>query len=374
MEGCSTRRRSADSVRDAILQGLALGLTVTALWWLGHNAVASLERHGISLGFGFLRQPANFAIGDTAWLSFSPENSVGRAILVGLLNTALVSALGCVLAIALGFFVGVLRLSPNPAVGGLARAGVEVLRNTPLLLLLLLLAASWHGLPRAERALHPAPGVFLSDRGLMLPVIRVSGLTVWLGVATLAAVVLRRALGRLGWRVAVMAAVAGVVSLVVRRPVVQVARLDGFNFTGGTTLSPEFAALLAALVLHQSAHISEVVRGAILAVPRGQRDAARALGLSRLQVLRLVTVPLALRAMVPLLATNCVSLIKNSSLAVAVGFPDVVSVLNTVGNQTGHNVETMLMMMVLYLSLSFAAAGALNRYNTAVLARGAPAK
>jgi general L-amino acid transport system permease protein len=370
----SSFTRSHGAIRALILQGLTLGLTVTALWWLGHNAVAGLTRHGLSLGFGFLKQPANFAIGDTAGLRFSPEDSIRWAIVVGLANTALVSGLGCVLAIALGFCIGVVRLSPNPAVGGLARAGVEVLRNTPLLLLLLLLVASLQGLPTAERALHPVPGVFLSDRGLVLPEIRVSGLTVWLGVAALAAVLGRRVFGRAGWRVAVAPALACVISLVVRHPSVQVARLDGFNFTGGTTLSPEFAALLAALVLHQSAHISEVVRGALLAVPRGQRDAARALGLSRFQVLRLVTIPLALRAMVPLLATNCVSLIKNSSLAVAIGFPDVVSILNTSGNQTGHNIETMFMMVALYLSLSLAVTGALNRYNTAILARGAVAK
>jgi general L-amino acid transport system permease protein len=355
------------------VQGVAVALTVAALWWLGHNIVVSLARHGLSLGFGFLNQPANFAVEDTAWLRFSPEQSIGRAILAGLLNTALVSALGCVLAIAVGFVVGVLRLSPHPAVGGLMRAGVELIRNTPLLLLLLLVATSLQGLPPAASALHPAPGVFLSNRGLVVPTIRVSGLTLALAGAALALAVWHRALGRVGWRGAALAAAAGVASLVLRRPTVQIPRLEGFNFTGGTTLSPEFAALLAALVLHQAAHISEVVRGALFAVPRGQRDAARALGLSPWQVLRLVTLPLALRAMVPLLASNCVSLVKNSSLAVAIGFPDVVSVLNTSGNQTGHNVETMLLMVGLYLSLSVAVAVALNRYNTALLARGAPA-
>ena len=157
-------------------------------------------------------------------------------------------------------------------------------------------------------------------------------------------------------------------SMLVRHPSVEAAHLVGFNFVGGTTLSPEFAALLSALVLHHAAHISEVVRGAILSVPRGQRDAARALGLSRFQTLRMVTIPLALRAMVPLLATSCVSLIKNSSLAVAIGFPDVVSILNTTGNQTGHNIETMCIMIVVYLSLSLAVAAALNRYNTSLLA------
>lgn len=362
--------------RAAALQGLGLGLTAAVLWWLARNTAASLDRHGITLGFRFLAQPANFQIGDTAWLPFSPDDSVARAIAVGLLNTARVSVLGCVLAVALGFVVGVLRLSDNPALRGLMRAGVEVIRNTPLLLLLLFLAASLHGLPPARHALEPLPGWYLSDRGLVLPAVHLSATARWLLAALLGALVLRRRAGTAGWPLVAAAAAALAIALIVRRPTVSSAHLAGFNFIGGTTLSPEFAALLAALVLHHAAHISEVVRGAILAVPRGQRDAARALGFSRLQRLRLVTLPLALRAMVPLLATNCVSLIKNSSLAVAIGFPDVVSILNTTGNQTGHNIETMVIMIVVYLSLSLAVAAALDRYNAALLrvAPGATAR
>jgi general L-amino acid transport system permease protein len=361
-------RPSATRTRRAlIVQGLTFGVTAAVLWWLAHNMSASLERRGLSLGFGFLGQPANFEIGDTAWLRFSPEQSIGRAIIVGLLNTARVSALGCVLAIAIGFIVGVLRLSHNPALRGVMRSGVEVIRNTPLLLLLLFLYTSLQGLPSASHALEPAPGWFLSDRGLVVPSIAFSGTTTWLAGLLVVALVLRRRLATTGKRVIAALVAAIALSMVIRHPSVETAHLIGFNFVGGTTLSPEFAALLVALVLHHAAHISEVVRGAILSVPRGQRDAARALGLSRLQVLRMVTIPLALRAMVPLLATSCVSLIKNSSLAVAIGFPDVVSILNTTGNQTGHNIETMCIMMVVYLSLSLAVATALNRYNTTLL-------
>jgi general L-amino acid transport system permease protein len=353
--------------RDAWVQGLAFGVTGAALWWLTHNTAASLDRHGISLDLDFLSRPANFDIGDTAWLHYSPENSVGRAVLVGLVNTARVSALGCVLAISFGFVVGVLRLSRNPALRGVMRAGVELIRNTPLLLLLLLLSASLHGLPSAPNALHPAPGWYLSNRGLVVPSIGISAISAGLAVAVLVSLGLRRRFGAFGWRVVATMVLSLVLSLVIRRPTVETAQLNGFNFTGGTTLSPEFAALVAALVLHHAAHISEVVRGAILAVPRGVRDAARALGLSRFQTLRLVTLPLALRAMVPLLATNCVSLIKNSSLAVAIGFPDLVSILNTTGNQSGHNIETMGVMIAVYLTLSLSVAAALNRYNVTLL-------
>jgi general L-amino acid transport system permease protein len=143
--------------------------------------------------------------------------------------------------------------------------------------------------------------------------------------------------------------------------------LSGFNFVGGTTLSPELAALIGALLLHHAAHISEVVRGAVLAVPRGQREAALAIGLRPGQTSRFVVVPHALRAMVPLLATNCVSLIKNSSLAVVVGFPDVVSILNTTANQTGHVIEAMAIMVVVYLSLSLLSAAGLNWYNARLM-------
>ena len=312
--------------RSAAAQGLALGLAAAALWWLARNTATTLDQNGISLGFGFLKQPANFDIGDAA-IAYSPSDSFVRAILVGLANTARVSVLGWIFATALGFVLGILRLSPTPAVRGVARAFVELVRNVPLLLLLLFLAATMHTLPPARAAFEPLPSVFISDRGLVLP---------WISLAS----------GSLAWE----------------RPVLQ-----GFNFVGGLTISPELTALLAALVLHHAAHISEVVRGAVLAVPARQRDAAFALGLSRTQTMRFVVIPQALRAMVPLLATNCVSLTKNSSLAVAIGFPDLVSILNTTANQTGHAIETMLIMIVVYLTLSLSVAAAMNAYNRRLL-------
>jgi general L-amino acid transport system permease protein len=294
--------------------------TAALLVWCVRNAATNLDARGISLGFGFLSQPANFAIGDTGGLSFGPADTIGRAIVVGFYNTLRVSAVGCVLAVILGFAFGLARLSDNPSVTALIRGYVEIMRSTPLLLLLFLITALLHQLPPAAHALSPIPGVFLSDRGLFLP------------------------------------------------SLTEVPHRTRFDFVGGIALSPELAALLFALVLHQSAHIAEVVRGAILAVPRGQTEASLALGLSRLQTLRFVTVPLALRAMIPLLAGNCVSLIKNSSLAVAIGFPDVVSVLNTVGNQTGHSIETMVIMVAVYLGASLTVAYAMNRYNARVTA------
>ena len=302
-------------------QALALGVMAAVVWWLARNTETNLAQRGLSLGFGFLKNPANFDIAETSGLPFSPENSFGRAILIGLVNTTRVAAVGGVLSVAIGFLLGVLRLSPNPALRGVVRAAVELMRNTPLLLLLLFLAATLHSMPSPKNALQPFPGVFVSDRGLVLPLFD--------------------------------------------RP-----RLVGFNFVGGVALSPEFAALLGALVMHHAAHISEIVRGGILGVSHGQTEAALALGLTRWQVLRLVVIPQALRAMVPSLATACVSLTKNSSLAVAIGFPDVVSILNTTANDTGHSIETMLIMIVVYLSLSLATAALMNHYNERLLRAG----
>jgi general L-amino acid transport system permease protein len=370
----SSGRVSAEAVRSALVQGATLGVTAGVLWWLGHNALGTLQEHDIPLGFDFLRQPANFDIGDTAWLRFDPQDTIGRAILVGLANTLRVAVLGFVLSLVLGFVLGMLRLAPTPAVRGLVRACVEVMRNTPLLLLLLFLDATVRRLPPPGQALHLVGGVFVSNRGVALPSLTFSPAALGALVLLAIAAALRPRAPRMRRALMAMIAVATagvVVSLAMAPPVVDVPRLRGFNYAGGWNLSPEFATLLAALVLHHAAHISEVVRGALLAVPRPQVDAARALGLTGAQVLRFVTVPQALRAMVPLLVTNCVSLVKNSSLAVAIGFPDLVSVLNTTGNQTGRNIEAMLIMVVAYLSLSLVVAGALGRYNARLLRRAA---
>ena len=356
-------------LRSAAVQGLGLGLAAVVLWWLARNTALTLEQNGISLGFGFLRQPANFDIGD-APIAYSPADTFLRAIGVGLVNTLRVSVVGWVLAIALGFVLGILRLADNPAVRGVARSAVEVIRNVPLLLLLLFLAATMHALPPARAALEPLPNVFISDRGLVVPAFEFAAVHWLLVVVVIAALAFAVRRGARGWYAAGASAAAFGIVLIADPPGADLPRLQGFNFTGGITLSPELTALIAALTLHHAAHISEVVRGAILGVSSRQRDAAYALGLSRGQTLRLVIVPQALRAMVPLLAANCVSLTKNSSLAVAIGFPDVVSILNTTANQTGHAIEAMLIMIVVYLTLSLAVAAAMNAYNRRVLRPG----
>ncbi|MEP6730624.1 MAG: ABC transporter permease subunit [bacterium] len=356
------RRRA--SFRSIAIHGLALAATALVLWWFWHSATNALADRGLSLGFGFLKQPANFEIGET-WLRFDAGRSNGRAIGVGLVNTVVVSALGCLLSLVIGFALGLMRLSSNPPLRGIVRGYVELVRNVPLLLLLLFLVASLHGLPPPSHALHPARGIYLSNRGLSLPAAQLGVITLGLLVVAMVAVALRRRLGRVGDAAMALSIAALAASVAMARW--DAPHLRGLDFTGGRTLSPEFAALLAALVLHHAANVSEVVRGAIQAVSAGQQDAARAVGLSRWQAMRFVILPQALRAMVPLLASNAVSLVKNSSLAVAIGFPDVVSILNTTGNQTGHAIETMLMMGAIYLALSLAIGAVLERYNRRLL-------
>jgi len=356
--------------RGVLLQGLALGVGAALLFWLARNTAANLDQRGMTLGFTFLAQPAGFEIGE-GWLAYSPERSMARAILVGLANTATVAVLGWILSMGVGFTLGLLRLTTNPALRAAVGGAVETLRNIPLLLLLLFLAASLHALPAPEEALRPLPGMVLSARGLALAYPLLGSWHLGLGALLVVVVLGRRRLGRAAGPLSLGLVLVLAGALWLQPPAWSAPRFERFNFAGGVMLSPEFTALLVALVLHHGAHLSEVVRGAVLAVPTGQWQAAAALGLSRGQAVRGVVLPQALRAMVPLLASGCVSLVKNSSLAVAIGFPDIVSVLNTTANQTGHGIETMLLMIAAYLGLSLLVAAALNRYNDALLRRGA---
>jgi general L-amino acid transport system permease protein len=255
---------------------------------------------------------------------------------------------------------------------------VELIRNTPLLLQLFFWSATIHALPPPRQAFAPLAGLYLSNRGVFVPAVSFATVPAWFGpvllagVAVLALLVLSRRLPRrhilaavaLALVVLFAAAVAGGLRATVEVPV-----LRGFNFAGGAALGPEFTALLVGLVVNYAATISEIVRGGILAVPRGQWDAGRALGLSFWRTLRLIVLPQALRVAIPLLTSSYLSLTKSSSLAVAIGFPDLTSVIGTSANQTGQAVEAMLILMGVYLSLSLAISAAMNRINGRLLLR-----
>ena len=306
--------------RHAAVQGALAAAAALALGYLAANAAANLEQRGIASGFAFLCREAGFAIGETTLLAYGAADSYLRALAVGLLNTFRVALAGVVLATLLGVMVGLARLSPNWLLAKLAGAYVEGLRNVPLLVQLFFwYALITENLPGPREALEPLSGVFLSNRGIAFP-------TPW------------------------------------GTPVLQ-----GFNFAGGATLTPEFAALLTGLVTYTAAFIAEVVRAGVLAVRRGQVEAAHALGLTRRAAMRHVVLPQAARLMVPPMTSQYLNLTKNSSLAVAIGYPDLVSIANTAMNQTGQAIEGIALIMAVYLTISLAISALMNWYNARVM-------
>ncbi|XKH37104.1 amino acid ABC transporter permease [Azospirillum doebereinerae] len=374
--------------RTGLQLGLLAGVALAVLL-LGTNTVGNMARFGITPGFDFLARPANFEIGESL-LDHRPQDSYAHALLVGLLNTVKVAVLGCAIATALGVALGVARLSGNPLLSALVQGYVELIRSTPLLLQLFFWSATFQALPAPRQAFNPLPGVFLCNRGIQLPAFVDGRAAGWALGALLLAVALalggaalRRRLGLAGTGAGGRMAGLAVAALAVAAPVgllwaaevplaVEVPELAGFNFAGGATVSPEFSALLVGLVVNAAAMIAEIVRGGIQSVPSGQWEAARALGLTRGRIMRLVVLPQALRVIVPLMTSSYLNLTKNSSLAVAIGFPDLVSVINTSANQTGQVLETMAIMMGAYLAVNLAVSAGMNLYNRRIALRGMP--
>lgn len=364
--------------RPIFYQALLLAAVGAVVWFLVSNTFANLQSRNISTGFGFLTDEAGFAIGESV-IAYSPADTYGRALWVGVLNTLRVAAIGIVAATLLGTLLGLARLSRNWLVSGVAGAYVEVMRNVPLLLhLLFWYALITESMPGPRQALNPLPGVFVSNRGLSVPWVQgdAAGTVAWAAVLCLLALAAygwwaaaRRNTGRYVpmpvWAAAVLlAAVPVVVALAAGGSLQwQAPQLRGFNFQGGATLSPEFAALLIGLVLYTTAFIAEVVRSGIQAIGKGQWEAGRALGLAQPQVLRFIVLPQALRVIVPPMTSQYLNLTKNSSLAVAIGYPDIVSIANTTLNQTGQAIEGVLIIMAAYLTVSLSISVLMNWYN-----------
>ncbi len=386
--------------RNLFYQVLAVGAVAALFAWLALNTVDNLEKRNISTGFGFLEREAGMEIGESA-IEYAPSDSYGRAFVVGLLNTLRVALIGIALASVIGLFVGLARLSRNWLVARMALAYVETLRNVPLLLQLFF----WYALiteaaPAPREALNPLPGVFLSARGLQVPALETDPVHRWAVWAFLAGAVacwlllrrLRALRERTGnappaWPlvaallVAPPAAILGLsgASLNVElfgtplsvvfpgAPLgVELPEFQRFNFRGGTSLTPEFAALLLGLTLYTASFIAEIVRSGIQAIPRGQWEAARALGLRPGRVMKDVILPQALRVIIPPLTSQYLNLTKNSSLAVAIAYPDLVSIANVSINQTGQAIECIAIIMAVYLAISLAISLAMNLYNRAV--------
>ena len=367
-------------VRGRIYQTLLLACVATLACGAIYNAVTNMQARGMPMGFGFWNEVAGFDI-NLHLISYTNLSTYGRAFWVGLLNTLLIAVICIPLATLLGFAIGVTRLSPNWLLSRLALVYTSILRNIPLLLLLLFwYNAVLKSLPGPRQSISIGDVVFLDNRGLYLPMPVPREQTVWFISAIAAALILaagfrewaRRRQQRTGEQApSTLVAVGLILGLPAIASVAggapfgfDIAKLSGFNLKGGLQVIPEMAALVFGLVTFTAAFIAEIVRAGLLAVPVGQSEAAAALGLHRGLTMKLVVVPQAMRLITPPLTSQYLNIVKNSSLAVFIGYPDLVQIFaGTVLNQTQAAVQVMAITMAVYLFISLAVAVALNLFN-----------
>ncbi len=366
------------ALRGVVWQVLVVGAVLVAVGWLAVNTHQNLMSRRIASGFGFLGSESGLPIGEHL-ISYAPTDTYFRALLVGSLNTLRVAVSGILLATILGTAIGLARLSRNWLLAKFAAVYVEALRNLPLLLHLLLIYALLQALPPPRAALNPLAGIYLSNRGLVLPILEWAPAHGWCLAALALGVAGTFAYGRWArWRQAkdgqprriapvalvLIAGLPTLAAIATDAPLSTVwPELRGFNFRGGVSLSPEYFALLLGLVLYTAAFIAEIVRAGVLSVRKGQWEAAQALGLPRSLILRKIVLPQALRVIIPPLINQYLNLTKNSSLAVAIGFQDIVSVANTTINQTGQAIEGIAIVMAVYLTISLSISLFMNWYN-----------
>ena len=370
-------------VRSFIIQAVALTLVLVVVGYFAANTIANLQRQGIASGFDFLERTAGFDI-IQHMIPYTEESSYGRAFIVAVINTLMVSIMGVVLATLLGFVVGICRLSKNFLLSRLSSVYVETVRNVPLLLQLFFwYFAVLRALPSPRQSFEVGKLFFLNIRGLYIPKpIFQDGAVIWLtsmvGFALVGAgfavwaKTFQLKTGRTlpGLQIALVAFVIlslGVFIITGKPVILEAPVLSGFNFSGGFVLIPELVALLVALTIYTSSFIAEIVRAGILAVPNGQVEASLALGLSRGQSLRLVIIPQAMRVIVPPMTSQFLNLTKNSSLAAAIAYPELVAVFSgTVLMQTGQAIEVIAMTMGFYLAVSLLISFLMNRYNRSI--------
>ncbi len=368
--------------RNIVWQMLILGAVVAVIWYLVRNTNRNLAARHIATGFAFLGRTAGIPIGE-ALIDYDPAvNTYGRALLIGLLNTLRVAVVGVVLATVWGTALGIARLSKNWLISRLAAVYVEVIRDIPVLLQLLFWYMVLQELPAPRNSFHPLPGVFLSNRGIKIPVVEWQGPFWWALGAFVLGVIGTAAWSRTATRQQEATGVRPRVwpvalGLLVGFPLliwgalgapfaVEMPVLRGFNFTGGAAVSPEYSALTLGLVIYTASYIAEIVRSGILAVPAGQWEAGGAIGLRPSTVLRKVVLPQALRVVIPPMTSQYLNLTKNSSLAVAIGYQDVVSIANTTQNQTGQAIEGIAAIMAVYLVISLSISLFMNWYNARI--------
>lgn len=366
-------------VRSFVFQAVVVVLLVGGVWWIVNNVIDNLTRLHIASGFGFLRGRAGFDISDSA-IAYTSDSTYGRAIIVGIINTLIVAAVGIVTASIVGFFVGIGRLSRNWLIQKICTVYVETFRNIPPLLVIFF----WYSgvlavLPTPKESIHLPFGSLLNQRGVYFPR-AVWGDGSWLifvaflvGIA-MAWFVARKAHQRQMATGQQFPVFWTSLALIVGLPLLAFAlsgfplsfdfpKQSTFNLTGGFVVKPEFLSLYLALSFYTAAFIAEIVRAGIRGVARGQSEASEALGLRSGQALRLVVVPQAMRIVIPPLASQYLNLTKNSSLAIAIGYPDLTATAGTVLNQTGQAIECVLIMMTVYLSISLLTSLFMNWFN-----------
>ncbi len=370
-------------IRSLFFQFILLAAVIALFWFAYDNTLANLKKRNIAQGFGFWNVEAGFDISQTL-ISYSAASTYGRAFLVGLLNTLLVSGLSIFFATVIGVIIGVLRLSKNWVVSRLAGFYIELFRNIPLLLVLYF----WYGavlssLPEPRDSIAIPGDIWLNSRGLLVPrpvILDQFWLVGWsivlaLGVAVAITRYARRRQAETGRRLPagwlstlVMIGLPLIVYFAAGQPLGLDLPVKGrFNINGGLNLAPELVAMVVGLSTYTAAFIAEAVRAGVVAVSKGQTEAAHSLGLTDGQTLRLVIMPQALRVIVPPLNSEFLSLTKNSSLGVSIGYPDLVNVFTgTVLNQTGQAVEMVSVTMLVYLSFSLLTSAFMNWFNTRV--------
>jgi general L-amino acid transport system permease protein len=368
--------------RSLVWQIVIVGIVITIGWYFVHNTADNLAARHIATGFAFLDRVAGIPIGESL-LPYNPAvNTYGRALLIGVLNTLQVAVIGVVLATILGTLIGIGRLSKNWLLAKLTAFYVETLRDIPLLLQLLFWYTMLQGLPGPKQAWHIGSIAFLSNRGMKLPELDWQPAHSWALLAFIVGLIgtvqwnrrARRQQDATGVRPAVWPVA---LALLIGLPVVvwallgapfqvELPALRGFNFQGGGTLSPEYFALMLGLVIYTASYIAEIVRSGIQAIPQGQWEAAGALGLGPGQVLRQIILPQSLRIIIPPMTSQYLNLTKNSSLAVAIGFQDIVSIANTTLNQTGQAIEGIAIIMAVYLTISLSISLFMNWYNARI--------
>lgn len=369
-----------ERVLKAAAQVISAVVVIGLVYWLVVNFINISEQRGMSLNYRFLKEPAGFPISESV-IPYDPSMSFGRAFLVGLINTIDVSVLGIILATLLGFLIGLARLSSNWLLSRVALAFIEFHRNIPLLILLFLwYFAGFTALPAVKQSIVLPGPIYLSQRGLYVTWPRLTGtgpvFLILTGIGLVLAIVLWKVLqgirlrtgkttyyGQISVGVLLLMGVIGWLAAGAHPFRADIPTLQGFNFRGGLHLTPEFSAMLLGLALYTAAFIAEVVRAGIQAIPRGQVEAARAIGLREGRVMTLVVIPQAMRVIIPPLISQYLNLTKNSSLALAIGFQELFAVGKITINQAGRAVPVFLMVMATYLAMSLLTAGVLNLYN-----------